>query len=314
MSTVASMQRCAPIPGVLTYIFANNTSPEPVADQQKITVNVVATPRSFAWFLNTGQSGWGQLRNHNSSTAQTLQGLIECVSIIPMNAERLTLTIQSQALLNAIRADRLPSRRVAGLMRTLRERLSGFSVEVQLAVPADAEHQDRVKVLRAAERENFLPISLEGHGWMRLSSYAGIEAGPQITTADSVSESRESSIRYTAAGVIQFDQDGARITGFAVSTPRPGIVRSIIASAEKPSSRAHSKFPSPPQRLLHPKGEAAVLLGVSARSIDYLISQGRLKTVRIGKRNLVPIEELRRFARADRTEPIRHVSYRKEIA
>jgi excisionase family DNA binding protein len=64
-------------------------------------------------------------------------------------------------------------------------------------------------------------------------------------------------------------------------------------------------IPAPPARLLYPKAEAAVLLGISERSIDYLISAGRLKTVRIGKRNLIPAEELRRFIRADRPESIR---------
>jgi hypothetical protein len=65
-------------------------------------------------------------------------------------------------------------------------------------------------------------------------------------------------------------------------------------------------IPTVPPRLLYPQAEAAILLGISERSIDYLISAGRLKTVRIVKRNLVPADELRRFVRADRPEQIRH--------
>jgi excisionase family DNA binding protein len=73
---------------------------------------------------------------------------------------------------------------------------------------------------------------------------------------------------------------------------------------KKPSGSAKSER-QPPERLLYPKNEAGFLLGISARSIDYLISAGRLKTVRIGKRNLIPVDELRRFARADPPEAIR---------
>jgi excisionase family DNA binding protein len=61
-------------------------------------------------------------------------------------------------------------------------------------------------------------------------------------------------------------------------------------------------------RLLYPKVEAAILLGISERSIDYLISSRRLKTKRIGGRNLVPADELRRFVRADHPEHIRPTS------
>lgn len=63
-----------------------------------------------------------------------------------------------------------------------------------------------------------------------------------------------------------------------------------------------------PERLLFPKKEAAYLLGISSRSLDYLIGDRRLKAVRIGKRTLIPRDELKRFARADQPEPIRSVT------
>jgi Helix-turn-helix domain len=72
-----------------------------------------------------------------------------------------------------------------------------------------------------------------------------------------------------------------------------------------PQGTQHDNSGQPRPRLLYPKEEAGFLLGISERSIDYLISSGRLKTKRIGKRNLVPADELRRFIRSDRTEAIR---------
>jgi excisionase family DNA binding protein len=51
------------------------------------------------------------------------------------------------------------------------------------------------------------------------------------------------------------------------------------------------------EKLLHPRQEAAQLLSVSLRKIDLLISSKALKTVRVGRRNLVAHSELERFAR-----------------
>jgi len=51
------------------------------------------------------------------------------------------------------------------------------------------------------------------------------------------------------------------------------------------------------QKLLFARLEAAQALGLSLRKIDQLISAKSLKTVRVGKRNMVPRTELERFAR-----------------
>ena len=51
-------------------------------------------------------------------------------------------------------------------------------------------------------------------------------------------------------------------------------------------------------RLLFPKREAARMLGISVRKLDYLIAQGRLSVSRIDGRVLVARWELERFARA----------------
>ena len=51
------------------------------------------------------------------------------------------------------------------------------------------------------------------------------------------------------------------------------------------------------EKLLHPRQEAAQLLSVSLRKVDLLIASKALKTVRVGRRNLVAHSELERFAR-----------------
>lgn len=58
-------------------------------------------------------------------------------------------------------------------------------------------------------------------------------------------------------------------------------------------------------RLFYSRKEAAYLLSISVRSLDYLIAEGRLHTRKIGAKILVPHDELLRFARHDRSEDIR---------
>ena len=50
-------------------------------------------------------------------------------------------------------------------------------------------------------------------------------------------------------------------------------------------------------RLLFSRREAARALAISVRKLDYLISERKLKTTRIGRRCLVHRSELERFAR-----------------
>jgi hypothetical protein len=59
-----------------------------------------------------------------------------------------------------------------------------------------------------------------------------------------------------------------------------------------------------PPRLLYSRKESVYQLSLSIRAVDYLIASGRLKTRRIGGRILVAHDELIRFARADRMEPM----------
>lgn len=53
------------------------------------------------------------------------------------------------------------------------------------------------------------------------------------------------------------------------------------------------------ERLLVSRREAAVLLGLSVRTLDNLVLRGELRVRRIGRRVLVERRELERFARRD---------------
>jgi len=68
----------------------------------------------------------------------------------------------------------------------------------------------------------------------------------------------------------------------------------------------------PPQRatvatedkLLVSREEAAQLLSISQRALDYLVASKRLPTRRIGGRVLIPMADLRKYARYDHPERI----------
>ncbi len=55
-------------------------------------------------------------------------------------------------------------------------------------------------------------------------------------------------------------------------------------------------------KLLVSQEEAAQLLSISKRSVEYLVATRQLSTRRIGTRSLIPIEEVRKFARFDHPE------------
>jgi excisionase family DNA binding protein len=57
-------------------------------------------------------------------------------------------------------------------------------------------------------------------------------------------------------------------------------------------------------KLLVSRGEAAQLLSISERGVDYLIATQRLPTKRIGGRVLIPVADLRKYARDDHPQPI----------
>ena len=65
---------------------------------------------------------------------------------------------------------------------------------------------------------------------------------------------------------------------------------------------AASVLIAPRDKLLVSQEEAAQLLSISKRSVEYLVAARRLSIRRIGTRALIPIEDVRRFARADHPE------------
>jgi excisionase family DNA binding protein len=64
-------------------------------------------------------------------------------------------------------------------------------------------------------------------------------------------------------------------------------------------------------RLLYDRKEAARQLSISVRSLDYLISDNRLRGKRVGGRVLVSADELRRFAQSDQPAPVVSQANRK---
>jgi excisionase family DNA binding protein len=63
--------------------------------------------------------------------------------------------------------------------------------------------------------------------------------------------------------------------------------------------KSENKLVRAEEKLLLSRQEAAALLSISQRSLDYLIANKVLIVRRIGSRVLIPAPELRRFARAD---------------
>jgi hypothetical protein len=62
------------------------------------------------------------------------------------------------------------------------------------------------------------------------------------------------------------------------------------------------------EKLLYSRRDTAEALSLSIRSVDYLITTGRLSTRRIGGKILVPASAVRRFARGDHPELVRATS------
>jgi len=81
-------------------------------------------------------------------------------------------------------------------------------------------------------------------------------------------------------------------TSPASNHPRRGILANLCAAAE-------------PLRLLLTKDAAAESLSISLRSLNYLIANKEIPTRRIGRRVLIPVGALKRYALADHTDPIR---------
>ena len=73
-------------------------------------------------------------------------------------------------------------------------------------------------------------------------------------------------------------------------------MRAIEPTVRKSPRRASI---APEDRLLVARSEAAKMLSISARALDYLVANKRLSTRRIGSRVLIPMADLVRFAQTD---------------
>jgi excisionase family DNA binding protein len=56
--------------------------------------------------------------------------------------------------------------------------------------------------------------------------------------------------------------------------------------------------------LLLPRKEVALALGISLRSVDHLIARRLLPTRRVGRRVLVPVTAIEKFAKEDHPFPL----------
>ena len=65
-----------------------------------------------------------------------------------------------------------------------------------------------------------------------------------------------------------------------------------------------SKVATALEPVLLSRKQAAALLSISVRALDYLVQRGDIKTKRVGKRVLIHYDEIKRFARADHPQAI----------
>ena len=78
-------------------------------------------------------------------------------------------------------------------------------------------------------------------------------------------------------------------------------MRSAGSDHKKPPARTTMAVKS---KILASREEAAQMLSISHRALDYLIATLRLPTRRIGGPVLIPVSELRKYARTDHPERI----------
>ena len=97
----------------------------------------------------------------------------------------------------------------------------------------------------------------------------------------------------SAERVIDFERGGLK------SSQQGNTETSFESRRKKPPQRATL---APEERLLVSREEAAQLLSISQRALDYLVASKRLPTRRIGGRVLIPMADLRRYARCDHPE------------
>jgi excisionase family DNA binding protein len=99
----------------------------------------------------------------------------------------------------------------------------------------------------------------------------------------------------SAERIIDFDRSGLK------SSQREHAGAEFRGDRRKPPQRVTV---ASEDKLLVSREEAAQLLSISQRGLDYLVASKRLPTRRIGGRVLIPVEDLRKYARCDHPERI----------
>lgn len=78
-----------------------------------------------------------------------------------------------------------------------------------------------------------------------------------------------------------------------------------MASIDPTTRKAPGKATiTPSDRLLIGRSEAAQMLSISTRSLDYLVANKHLSIRRIGARVLIPLADLKRFSRLNHPQRI----------
>ena len=99
----------------------------------------------------------------------------------------------------------------------------------------------------------------------------------------------------SAERVVDFDRGGLELSSQENAGP------SLKGDRRKSSQRVTV---APENKLLVSREEAAQLLSISQRALDYLVASRRLPTRRIGGRVLILVVDLRKYARGDHPERI----------
>jgi len=116
------------------------------------------------------------------------------------------------------------------------------------------------------------------------------------------------------AGALPISLSDERADGTPVSPPHHSSRKTLEEQnpdmqerSGAPNRREKNEKRKPPTRaktplegkLLVSRREAAAMLSISIRGVDYMIADGRLSTRRIANRVLIPTEEIRKFAQSD---------------
>jgi hypothetical protein len=95
------------------------------------------------------------------------------------------------------------------------------------------------------------------------------------------------------------------------SAPKPAIIPPSAAPKPRTNLKQSGKRKQPSRatipldaKMLVSRDAAAAILSISVRAVDYLIATKRFSTRRIGTRVLIPIEDVRKFARSDHPERV----------